>query len=232
MIPEEFFFASIVVFLGWLFVFLTGLIHTRQNREDNLIVQNNEIKKRLEIEAFKEVNEMVEEVNIALSEIGTYYGYELIKELSSNEDTLFLGKLENYIQFNKQMEDKFITLWIKFELKIRAHEIVLIQFGDLKSKLSSKFKKSYLFTSKFGNYTKGIKTKNSLTKDELLEIKNKCIEIDKSFSLLGKGLTDYSIKLQNEMLGEIFNSKIPTLKNKEPRRTFAQIVNNMHKQDK
>jgi len=233
LIPEEFFFMSIVALLGWLFAFLTGLIHTRQNREDNLIIQDNEIKKRLEIEAFKEVNKTIEEINVALSEIGAYYGYELIKALSFNESTLFLDKLQKtYIQLNKQMEDRLLMLWIKYQLKIRAHEIVLIRFNDLKKKLDFKFKKSVLLTSEFGNYTQRLKTKNSLSNDEILEIKNKCEKIDKSFSSLGKGLTDYGLELQNEMLGEIFNSKIPKPKDKEPRRTFAQIISSIYKQDK
>ncbi len=232
LIPKEFFYMSIVALLGWLSAFLTGLFLTNQNRKDNLIIQNNEIKKRLEIEAFKEVNKMVEEINIALSEIGAYYGYELIKELSSNEDTSFLGKLQNYTQINKQMEDKLLMLWLKYNLKIRTYEIVLMRFNDLKNKLDLKFKKSVLFASEFGNYTQRIKTKNSLTSNELLEIKNKCIKIDNSFSSLGKDLTDYSRELQNEMLGEIFNSKIPKPEDKEPRRTFAQIISSIDKQDK
>jgi len=233
LIPEEFFFMSIVALLGWLFVFLTGLIHTRQNRDDNLIIQNNEIKKRLEIEAFKEVNKTIEDINLALSEIGAYYGYELIKALSVNESTLFLDKLQKtYIQLNKQMEDRLLMLWIKYQLKIRAHEIVLIRFNDLKKKLDFKFKKSVLLASEFVNYTQGLKIKNTLSNNEFLEIKNKCEKIDKSFSSLGKGLTDYGLELQNEMLGEIFNSKVPKPKDKEPRRTFAKIINNIYKQDK
>jgi uncharacterized membrane-anchored protein YhcB (DUF1043 family) len=233
LIPDEFFYMSIVALLGWSFALLTGLIHTRQNREDNLIIQNNEIKKRLEIEAFKEVNKTIEEINIALSEIGSYYGYELIKALSFNESTFFLDKLQKtYNQLNKQMRDKLLVLWVKFQLKIRAHEIILIRFNDLKKKLDFKFKKSVLLTSEFVKYTQRLKTKDSLSKDEFLEIKNECEKIDKSFSVLGKGLTDYGLELQNEMLGEIFNSKISRTKDKEPRRAFAQIINKIYKQDK
>lgn len=233
LIPDEFFYMSIVALLGWSFALLTGLIHTRQNREDNLIIQNNEIKKRLEIEAFKEVNKTIEEINIALSEIGSYYGCELIKALSFNESTFFLDGLQKtYNQLNKQMRDNLLVLWVKFQLKIRAHEIILIRFNDLKKKLDFKFKKSVLLTSEFVNYTQRLKTKDSLSKDEFLEIKNECEKIDKSFSVLGKGLTDYGLELQNEMLGEIFNSKIPKTKDKEPRRAFAQIINKIYKQDK
>ncbi len=233
LILEEFFFMSIIALLGWLFAFITSLIYINQNRKENLIIQNNEIRKRLEIEAFKEVNKMIEEINLALSEIGAYYGYELIKALSINESTLFLDKLQKtYIQLNKQMEDRLLILWIKYQLKIRAHEIVLIRFNDLKKKIDRKFKKTILTTSEFGNYAQRLKIKDTLTSNELLEIENKCIKIDKSSSSLGKGLTDYGLELQNEMLGEIFNSKIPKPKDKEPRRTFAQIISSIHKQDK
>ena len=221
MVSDEFFYIGSIAFLGWLFTFWI-----------NMTVQNKEIKKRLEIEAFKEVNKMIEEINLASSEIGAYYGYELIKEFSPDRDPLSLSKLANYTKLNKEMEDKLLTLWIKFRLKIRAHEIVLIRFNDLKNKLDLKFKKSVLLTSEFVNYTQKIIKKNSLAKNELLEIKNKCIKIDKSLSNLGHGLTDYGIELQNEMLGEIFNSKIPKPKNKKPHKTFAQFVSYIYKQNK
>lgn len=231
LITEEAFYSNVLGFAGWIIALFIAWIHIRKNREDNLVIQNSEIKKRLEIEAFKEVNKTIEEINIALAEIGTYYGYNLIKELSSI--MLFFDKLQRtYNQLNKQMEDRLLTLWLKFKLKIRAHEIVLIRFNDLKNKLDLKFKKSILLASEFGNYTQRLIKKNSLSEDEFLEIKNKCEKIDKSLSSLGKGLTGYSNELQNEMLGKIFNSKIPKLKNREPRRTFAQIISSIYKQDK
>ncbi|HAJ33307.1 MAG TPA: hypothetical protein DCK79_08020 [Candidatus Atribacteria bacterium] len=233
LITEKAFFSNVLGFAGWIIALLIAWIHIRKNREDNLVIQNNEIRKRLEIEAFKEVNKTIEEINLALSEMGAYYGYELIKELSFNESTLFLDKLQKtYIQLNKQMEDRLLMLWIKYQLKIRSHEIVLIRFNDLKKKVDFKFKKSVLLTSGFVNYTRELKTKDTLSGNEFLEIKNKCKKIDKSFSSLGKGLTDYGLELQNEMLGEIFNSKISKPKDKEPRRTFAQIISNTCKQDK
>jgi len=233
LITEEAFYSNVLGFAGWIIALFIAWIHIRKNREDNLAIQNSEIKKRLEIEAFKEVNEMIEKINLALADIGTYYGYELIKGLHFGKITLFLDKLQRtYAQSNKQMEDGLLTLWIKFTLKIRAHEIVLIRFNDLKNKLDFKFKESILLVSEFVHYTQKLKTENILPKDEFLKIKNKCEKIDKSLSNLSKGLTDYSNELQNEMLGEIFNSKIPKLKNKEPRRTFAQIISNICKQDK
>ena len=162
LITEEAFYGNLLVFAGWIIALLIAWINIRKNREDNIIIQNNEIRKRLEIEAFKEVNKMIEEVNLALSEIGAYYGYELIKELSSNEDSLFLSKLQSYTQFNKKMEDKLLMLWIKYKLKIRSHEIALLQFNDLKNKIDLKFKDSVLFASEFGKYIQTIKTKNRM----------------------------------------------------------------------
>ena len=215
LITEEAFFSNVLGFAGWIIALLIAWIHIRKNREDNLVIQNSEIRKRLEIEAFKEVNKTIEEINWALSEIGSYYSYELIKELSSNKSTLFLHKLQTtYTLSNIKMENKLNTLWLKFHLKTKAHEIVLIRFNNLKNKLDLKFEKSAELVSEFRNYTQKIKTMNSLTSNELLEIKNKCMKIDKSFSSLGKGLIDYGTELQNEMLGKIFNSKIPKPKNK------------------
>ena len=93
LITEEAFYSNVLGFAGWLIALLIAWIHIRKNREDNLIIQEKEIKKRLEIDAFKEINKIIEEVNLALSEVGAYYGYELIKEISYNEGASLLGKL-------------------------------------------------------------------------------------------------------------------------------------------
>ncbi len=197
LIPKEFFYVSIVALLGWLFALLTNIIHTKQKREDNLTIQNNEIRKRLEVETFKKINKMVEEVSIALAGISLHYeNHKLIKKLSSNTYN------------SKQMEERFAIPWAKYNLTISAHEIVLTRFNDLKHKLDLKFKKLFLLILEFGGCAQRLKEEGGFSKNNVPEIEYYCRKIDRSFSRLIKGLADYSIELQNKMLGEIFHSKI------------------------
>jgi len=232
LITEEAFYGNLLGFAGWIIALLIAWIHIRKNREDNIIIQNNEIRKRLEIEAFKEVNKMIEKTSLALADIGTYYCYTFIKELrldiielASNEtiissSMLPSGKLQRIHTIASQQTTRLLELWTNFLLIISANEIVLIRFDNLKNILGSKFKKSCLLTSNFEKHILRLKTKNRLSKNDLLEFENECEKIDENLTDLSQDLTNYGIELMNELLGEIFKSKVPKLKIKEPRKTF------------
>jgi len=241
-ITKEAFFSNVLGFAGWIIALLIAWIHIRKNREDNLAIQNSEIRKRLEIETFKEVNKMIEKTNLALADIGAYYSYTFVKELRLNiielasnkaifsSDMLPSGILERIHTITSQQTTRLLELWTNFILSIGANEIVLTRFDNLKKVLDSKFKKSCLLASDFEKHILRLKTKNSLSKNDLPEFENRCEEIDKCLDDLSQDLTNYSIELMNEMLGEIFKSKIPKRKAKESRKTFTQILNSQSKQ--
>ena len=213
LIPEDFFFGSIVVYLGWLFVFLTGLFNRKQNREDNSRIQNNEIRKRLEIEAFKEVNKAIEKTATILAEKEScyYHMYTQMNEApldNTKSINLLLSGLE--VIYNKmgQQTVGLPELWKIFNLRIKAHEIVLTEFEESFNVLKAKFKGSISLTRKFKKLFLDFKKSDNLTKNDLFTLKEKCKTIKGSLSGLGLCLKNYRVEIMNKMLGSIFNRKI------------------------
>ena len=73
IITNEDFADNVLRFEGWVVALLIAWIHIRKNREDNLIIQNNKIIKRLGVEAFKEVNRTIENTATVLAKMETFY---------------------------------------------------------------------------------------------------------------------------------------------------------------
>lgn len=237
LIPGEFFFGSIVVYLGWLFAFLTGLFHTRQNREDNLIIQNNEIKKRLEIETFKEINKVIVENEEVLTDISTYYTFtwklkikNSIKNKKPNDSEIVLEThtLTHIHLEAREQNTRLIELWKNFIISIEAYEIVLIRFNKLREVLNKEFRKMLFITNDFENYILNLARKK-LLKEDLIALDEKMREIDNKIMDIGCYLRDYRIELMNSMLGDIFHSKVPKRKAKEPNKTLTQIAKDIYK---
>lgn len=59
ILQPESFVENMTAFIGWLVALLIALIHLRKKRADSLILNKQETKKRLEIEAFRELNNAV-----------------------------------------------------------------------------------------------------------------------------------------------------------------------------
>jgi len=237
LIPGEFFFGSIVVFLGWLFAFLTGLIHTRQNREDNLIIQNNEIKKRLEIEAFKEVNKMIVKNQDALADISVFYTSTLKNKIraeiihsNDNEIVLVKNVLKNLYLEVREQNTNLIGAWKNFIVSIETYEIVLIRFNKLKDALNEEFRKILFVVDDLEIYILKITRKKSLErKTDLDELDQKILGINEKLMDLAGYLSDYRVELMILALGDIFPSKIPKRKVQEPYRTLMEIAKKTYK---
>lgn len=237
LIPEEFFYMSIVALLGWLFAFLTGLFHTRQNREDNLIIQNNEIKKRLEIEAFKEINKVIVENEEILTDIATYYVFtwklkieNSIKNKKPNNSEIVLEThtLTHIHLEAREQNTRLIELWKNFIISIETYEIVLIRFNKFKEVLNKEFRKMLSMTNDFENYIIKLSRK-TLLKGDLATLDEKMSEIDNKIMDISCYLRDYRIEIMNSMLGDIFHSKVSKRKVKEPHKTLTQIAKDIYK---
>lgn len=237
LVPKEFFYMSIVALLGWLFAFLTGLFHTNQNRKDNLIIQNNEIKKRLEIETFKEINKVIVENEEVLTDISTYYSFtwklkikNSIKNRNLNDGEIVLEThtLTNIHLVAREQNTRLIELWKNFIISIEAYEIILIRFNKLREVLNKEFREMLFMTNNFENYILSLARKK-LLKEDLTTLDEKMREIDNKIVDIDCYLRDYRIELMNSMLGDIFHSKVPKRKAKEPNKTLTQIAKDIYK---
>lgn len=213
LITEEAFYGNLLGFAGWIIALLIAWIHIRKNREDNLIIQNNKIRKRLEIEAFKEVNKTIEKTATILAEKEACYYHMYIQigeaRLNNTESTiLLLSGLKNIYNKMSQQTIGLPELWKIFNLSIKAHEIILTEFEGLLNILEAKFKASILSTFKFETFFLNLKAEDNLTKNDLSTLKKECKTIRKNLLSIGLCLKNYRVETMNKILGPIFDRKI------------------------
>lgn len=213
LIAKEAFFSNVLGFASWIIALLIAWIHIRKNREDNLAIQNGEIRKRLEIEAFKEVNKTIEKTAMILAEKETCYYRMYIQmneaRLNDKESTiLLLSSLRNI--YNKMSHETMglPELWKKFNLSIMAYEIILTEFEGSLDILRAKFKASIVLTLKFEKVLLNLKENDSLTKNVLPTLKKECKAIKKNLTDIGLCLKNYRVETMNKIMGPIFDRKI------------------------
>lgn len=237
LITEEAFYSNLLGFAGWIIALLIAWIHIIKNREDNLIIQEKEIKKRFEIESFKEINKVMVENEDGLTDISTYYIFtwkqkirNSIKDLNDNEIILTNNILTNIYLEAREQNTRLIELWKNFIVSIETYEIALIQFNKLREVLNNKFKEILFITNDFEKYILNLARKQSLNKEtDLSELDNKMLEINNKIIDIACYLRDYRIELMNSVLGDIFHSEVPKRKAEEPNKTLTQIAKDFYK---
>ncbi|GAF91979.1 unnamed protein product, partial [marine sediment metagenome] len=73
VIQSESFISNISLFVGWLVALLIAWIHLCKNRSDTLNLNKQETKKRLEIEAFRELNSAISRFSNAIGSVSVAY---------------------------------------------------------------------------------------------------------------------------------------------------------------
>jgi len=67
------FFSNITISMGWIVALLIAFFHLSENRKDNKRLKKEEIKRSLEIDAFREINKAVTNFTNVLSEASRQY---------------------------------------------------------------------------------------------------------------------------------------------------------------
>ena len=237
LITEEAFYSNLLGFAGWIIALLIAWIHIRKNREDNLTIQDSEIRKRLKIETFKEVNKMIVKNQDALADISVFYTSTLKNKIraevirSNDNEIVFVNNvLKNLYLEIREQNTNLIGTWKNFIVSIETYEIVLIRFNNLKDTLNEEFRKILFVVDDFENHILKITRKKSLErKTDLDEIDQKILGINEKLMDLAGYLSDYQGQLMILALGDIFHSKIPKRKVQEPYKTLMEIAKKTYK---
>lgn len=205
--------------LGWLVGLLIAIIHLERVRRDNQTAKEYEIKKRLEIEAFKEVNKAINEFSNELTSLSTLFFYSLPTSLEQHIINPMLFKFD-IIQVDQKIWTTRTNLNkgnIKFLLTIEANEIAIIEYDHYRKYINFKTRDLYkLFDDFIAYFTK-------VNKDDLKKAKGfsefieKCHQIDELTHDVISYLFDYRVLLMNSLLEEIFDKKVPPRKIKDPK---------------
>ena len=212
--------------LGWLVALLIAIIHLDRARRDNQATKKYEIKKRLEIEAFKEVNKGINEISSKITSLLVFF--------SSLPDTLELH-LQNplifkfdLIQIDQEMRSQNVDLLkgsADFLLTIEANEIVVIEYDHFRKYIGFINEDLRVLISDFDLYFTKIKMDRLEQEEGFLAFKEKCEQISELARQFISYLFDYRIILMNSLLKDIFMKSVPPRKPRDPQyKTLEEVA--------
>lgn len=214
---------NITVFVGWIIALLIAAIYLSKTRKDSQELKKEEIRKSLEIDAFREINRAAANFANVLSEASREYKWRPFRwqrDLEWDKGHLQNHGLRFYnMKAAMEVDDERQELMKKldeFTLTIEAHEIAVIQFDH----------ETKYIRSETGHLDKSIidlrafimrKDRNDFFSDKVFsDLKKKCQQIEEKLNETRKYLGDYRIELMNEFMGPIFERKVKGEKHEIP----------------
>ncbi len=196
---------------------LTAAIYLSKTRKDNRKLKKEEIRRSLEIDAFREINKAVTNFGSVLIGVSSKYLW-WPHELKMRKEK------PRYHKFDKaKIDSETLQQWIDitkgltdFLLAIEANEITVIQFDHLRKYIQFKIDDVRELIMKLSGYLMSTEREILLTEPGYLDFKRRCKKIEEKLREVGSYLFDYRIELMNSMLGEIFDSQVPIRKPRDP----------------
>jgi len=220
------FINNLALLVGWIVVLHVALVQLQKNREDNQIAKREEIKKSLEIDAFREVNKANHKLSDTISSISITYFLlpsDLERHFKYPKITIF-NKFEVEKKIRSQVENLLEAL-TNFVLTIESNEIALISYHHYRLFITFRVKDVEHKIDDFQKYFSNIKKEELFIKEGFSKFKEYCNEIYEDLSDIVSWLYDYRIALMNSMLGDIFESKVPIRKPKDPKyKTLTELA--------
>jgi len=218
-LSENDFINNIAIFVGWIVALLIAWIYLRKTRKDNQIAKRDEIRKSLEIDAFREINKAVTTFSSRITDISTAYFFTWPYELKShvqNPGMFKFNKTEIDLEINQQIVN-LLGGSADFILAIEANEIAVIQFDYLRKYIQFKVDDVNELIRDFQKNLASMGIEGLRTEKNYSEFKRKCKEIHGELGNIQSYLFDYRIELMNSMLGDIFDSHVPVRKPRDPK---------------
>jgi len=222
------FILSISTALGWLIALIIAIMHLTKARKDNQAALKYEIKKNIQIDAFKEINKGIYKLSSGLSALSVIFlslpgDYNLHKNipLISFEKNKVLKEIRNK---NNILSNKYTG----FLLAIEAYEISIIDFDHYRKYIQFEIEDFKKAVDNFETYFNELDI-NKLKEDKKFsEFKNRCNKIFEDGNNIQGFLHDYRVLLMNSILGygEIFDKSVPERKPKDPKlKTLTELAN-------
>lgn len=207
---------NLAIFIGWIVALSIVWIQLKKTREDNQILKREEIKKSLEINAFREINKAVTNFSEILSTVSTRYltlPGDLERHIESPDNFRFnRTKIELEINEHRVKLCKGVAEYV---LSIEANETAVTKFDHLRKYIQFKVDDVNDLIWNFQSYLSDINT-SELKTNRRPEFNEWCRKIRNELSIFGSYLFDYRKELMNYFLGEIFLSKVPRRKPRDP----------------
>lgn len=218
-LSENDFINNITIFVGWIVALLIAWIYLQKTRKDNQIAKKDEIRKSLEIDAFREINEAVTTFSSIITSVSTAYLFTWPYKLKShmqNPRMFEFNKTEIDLEINQQIVN-LLGGSADFILAIEANEIAVIQFDHLRKYIQFKIDDVNKLIRDFQKNLASMGIEDLRTEKNYSEFKRKCKDLHDELGVLQSYLFDYRIELMNSMLGEIFDSHVLVRRPRDPK---------------
>jgi hypothetical protein len=220
------FISNITIFIGWIVALLIAGIHLSRTRKDNQTAKKEEIRRTLEIDAFREINKAITNFSSLITEVSTAY-LSLPHKLKLHLEDPQIFKF-NKLEVNLETDQHIVKLLrgvTGFVLTIEANEIAVIKFDHLRKYIQFKIDDVNNSIRDFRAYLATSRTERLVIGPVNSEFENRCREIHEELDTINCYLFDYRIELMNLMLGEIFDSQVPVRKSRDPKyKTLTEVA--------
>lgn len=224
------FISNITIFVGWIVALLTAVIYLSKTRKDNQKLKKEEIRRSLEIDAFREISKSVTSFSDIIGDISyAYSNWPSQLKLHLNNPQAF--------RFNKAKIDlepsqhtvKLLRGLTAFLLAIEGNEIAVIQFDRLQKYIQFRVYDINKLILNFQEYLIATKISQLRTTEGRSNFKTRCNRRYRKLNEIQNYLFDYRIELMNSMLGSIFETQVPIRK---PRDTKYKILTEVATKEK
>lgn len=218
VIKTESLINNITSFVGWLVALGIALIHLHKNRLDNLILNKRETKQRLEIQAFREINDAISKFSNTMGSVSVgYWTWPGKLRLHIKNPSVFsFDKNELDLKISEQII-KMGYAEANFVIAIEAKEIIIIKFDHLRMFIHLRVEDIEESIERFRSYLFDVDEKYLTTSEGCTYFQKRCEEINEQFVEINGYLYDYRIELMNSLLGDIFDVKVPVRSPKDSR---------------
>jgi uncharacterized coiled-coil protein SlyX len=218
--------------LGWFIAFSLVILQINKNRQDNKDLKKHEIKKSLQIEAFKQINLSITECSKIYTGIQVDYSM-LAGKLKFNSQNSNFDFHSFVLPFysNQYSADLHKGHYI-FKRAMEANEIAVIEFNHVDKKLFLEIHRLSNHIDKFSDFI-GKNSQQSLLNQNYKEFDRKSNEISQMMLDIQCYLHDFRIILMNHFLEDIFDAKVPNRNpNDENIKTLNELVENKEEVEK
>lgn len=210
---------NITISIGWLIALLLIFIQLKKNREDNVALKKEEIKKNYCIKAFEIFNVEITNLSKAIIKVGNRYLSPLLYYPEMVVDKNQIKEIIKKININNQ----FIILTnalSNFLITYEAYEIAFLEFKHYKEYIQLqiiKMEKELRFLNNF-LYSNNDEANSQLNQKVFVE---KCDLINNMSIDLLSYLFDFRIEIMNKFMSDTFNVTVP---NRKPLKSRKKIL--------
>lgn len=201
---------NLTITIGWLLAFILAVMNLQKTREDNIKALKDETRKKMEIDAFREINKMTTEFSSKITSFTSFVRFLPAKlELYIKNPGVFNFDKNSInleaIKFKPELHEGLS----KYILTIEANEIVVIEYDHLRKYIQIEFDEAMKTFDDFDKFLLSLDQNNLITREGRTEFENNCDKVFLKFEEINSFLFDYRIELMNCLLGELFKTEVP-----------------------